>query len=192
MTFAVSFYLLWILAGIPAVAVWTAKNSRSLLADIWCGFLNGVCAGAGGIAWITGRIARLVVEARRGTPAPSLEERIRDLERLSDQWTEIRMAGCEPLWAGHLGWIPRASVCGCGYIKECRAWCGSGHRTGDCPGHEGEFIDLRGIAPEYLLSDGVTVHPINGAAKVIRSLGMTTDQWAETVKRALRDAGGAL
>lgn len=48
------------------------------------------------------------------------------LEHIDEQWNTLRMAGRTPLWTDVFGWIEDASVCPCGYVKECAIWCGDG------------------------------------------------------------------
>lgn len=141
-----------------------------------------------GLGLITGCVARTLL-LRRRRPAARVLDSVELLEIESEKWTTIRMSGGDPVWHEMHGWIPAASVCGCGYITECRAWCGTGHETGLCPGHGAtEYVDLRGIDT----TGNIGIVPVGRALDVIRSTGMTVDAWTETVKRAMREAGGAL
>ncbi len=166
-----------------------SEGFHSTMTEIFNSLVNGLC-------WLTdhtwGRAVR--ARARRRELAVRTEEdetakRIAWLEHVSDQWHEIRMSGREPVWTDFFGWITSASVCSCGYIEECRTWCGDGHVAGACPGHTGEYIR---IPKEAVTDREAVIRFTNPALDILRRTGMTAEEWVATVRQSLKDAGGAL
>lgn len=133
----------------------------------WHGLMNGT-------AWIVehtfGKALRTVADCQ----VMAAEMRTTQLERWSDQYTEIRFAGDTPWWHEKHGWVAAEDVCPCGYVTECGVWCGPGHMNGRC-----EKSDHRHTAPEF----GETPVQLSpGAAEYLRRAGTTGDELAEWIK----------
>lgn len=77
-------------------------------------------------------------ENRELLPVP---RRIRHLEWLDEKFRfHYRLHRTWPEWTGkddtHGYWRSlgrEIATCSCGYVDECKIWCGDGHTTGQCP-----------------------------------------------------------
>jgi hypothetical protein len=143
-----------------------------VFAEIWNGFMNGVCA-------ITGSLHRAL---RRCLPTRKRADdgTIQMLEIQSAQWTHIRMSGGEPVWHEMHGWVALVDICPCGYVTECGVWCGPGHENGRCPDKSHGYPEI-----------GVKIYGREERVS-LEAYGITAAEFANRIRTSLRDTGGAL
>lgn len=171
-----------------------SEGFHSTMTEIFNALVNGLC-------WLTDHTWGRAVRARarrRELAAQSetdgLAARLAELEGWDAQWDRIRMSGGTPVWHPTYGWIPDATVCACGYITECNTWCGDGHADGGpCAEHEvTEYVRVPVVPAAWWKQGNFTISIHGRSLELIKSYGMTVEEWSATVKRAMQEAGGAL